>query len=152
MENDAISVVWYKVARDLSVVAQGEHKHFTPEPSEEYLFWITRSGPHGFFPTPDIYDDPIQQFALYDQEKKPISFYSFPSGWKLMGISTILEFRRSANQNFHIEDPEGLLRDIEVYSFNSYEISRQLKFIRDKLSLYTNWKAYDEVNPIKKQT
>jgi hypothetical protein len=147
MSNKDIYYSWFKVDKNLKVISQSESgdygRNFDHSPHDDYILWIEKSGPHGFYPSPDIYDDPIYHFKLFNPNKKPIENFHILNGWYLEGISTIDEFGESYYQQLHIKDPTGIVKKRKIWSFTSLKLSQSLHFIRDKLAIFKSWVEYE---------
>lgn len=143
MSRNKISYSWYKVNKDLKVISQSEQNDFDHSINDLSILWIEKSGPHGYYPSPEIYDDPIYHYRLFDTNKQAIDIFHIKNGWSFAGMSTILEFRESYYAQCHIEDPLGMLRNYKLFSTTSLAISKKLRFIRDELASFDSWEVYD---------
>lgn len=143
MSDNKIYYNWYKVTKDLAVISQSESKDFDHTTNDRYVLWIEKSGPHGFYPSPDIYDDPIYHYKLFDTNKQTIKTFHVKNGWSFVGMSTIPEFRESYYSQCHIQDPLGVVRTYKNFSTTARTLKEKLCFIRDELASFDSWGAYD---------
>jgi hypothetical protein len=143
MKND-MCYWWYKVEKGLTVISQSENKDFDHTPDNQYVLWIEKSGPHGWIITPDIYDDPIYHYQFFNKDKKPIDNFHIQNNWYLTGISTIDRFRESCYTQFHIRDPKNVIKTYKIWADVSRNLTTELCFVRDEISLFESWEAYEK--------